>query len=117
MPLSANDMENLREELGDLLLQVVYYAQMASEEGTFDFADVVETVTTKNDSSSPPRVLAMKKPVIAGMAKGAWERIKAIEKVEKSRAPAKFWACPPVRDRNSLLDDVPAAMPPVLEAV
>ena len=38
---------DLREELGDLLLQVVYHARMAQEQGAFDFGDVVEAVTTK----------------------------------------------------------------------
>ena len=113
--IERNDMENLREELGDLLLQVVYYAQMASEEGAFDFADVVETVTTKMIRRHP-HVFGDEKARNAGMAKGAWERIKAVEKAEKAER-RKASGLPPMGERNSLLDDVLAAMPPLLEAV
>src|ERR1700737_4564724 len=45
--IERGDMDDLREELGDLLLQVVFHARMAQEEGAFDFADVVRTLTEK----------------------------------------------------------------------
>src|ERR1700726_4510378 len=45
--IARNDLADLREELGDLLLQVVFHARMAEEQGTFDFGDVVETITEK----------------------------------------------------------------------
>src|SRR5262245_16373595 len=45
--IERNDIEHLREELGDLLLQVVYHAQMAAEATAFEFGDVVEAITTK----------------------------------------------------------------------
>ncbi len=113
--IERNDMENLREELGDLLLQVVYHAQMAAEDGAFDFADVVETVTTKMIRRHP-HVFGDEKARSAGMAKGAWERIKAVEKSERAERRAAMGLAPE-REKTSLLDDVPAAMPPMLEAV
>jgi nucleoside triphosphate diphosphatase len=48
------DREDLREELGDLLLQVVFHARMAEEEGSFDFGGVVEAITQKNDPPTSP---------------------------------------------------------------
>ena len=113
--IERNDMENLREELGDLLLQVIYHAQMASEEDAFDFGDVVETVTTKMIRRHP-HVFGDEKARTAGMAKGAWERIKAEEKAERA-ARRQEMGLAPAPEKTSLLDDVPAAMSPLLEAV
>ena len=113
--IERNDMENLREELGDLLLQVIYHAQMASEEDAFDFGDVVETVTTKMIRRHP-HVFGDEKARTAGMAKGAWERIKAEEKAERA-ARQQEMGLAPAPEKTSLLNDVPAAMPPLLEAV
>ncbi len=113
--IERGDREDLREELGDLLLQVVYHAQMAAEEGSFDFADVVESITTKMIRRHP-HVFGDEKARSAGMAKGAWEKIKAIEKAERAER-RKELGLPPLGENNSLLDDVPRAMPPVLEAV
>src|SRR5437868_10774910 len=45
--IARGDLMDLREELGDLLLQVVYHARMAQEQGAFDFGDVVQTITEK----------------------------------------------------------------------
>ncbi len=45
--IARDDLADLKEELGDLLLQVVYHARMAEEQGTFDFGDVVQTITEK----------------------------------------------------------------------
>jgi len=113
--IERGDMENLREELGDLLLQVVYHSQMASEEDAFDFADVVETVTTKMIRRHP-HVFGDEKARSSGMAKGMWEKIKAEEKAERAERRAAMGLAP-AREKTSLLDDVPAAMPPILEAV
>ena len=113
--IERNDMENLREELGDLLLQVVYHAQMADEAGSFDFADVVETVTTKMIRRHP-HVFGDEEARNAGMAKGAWERIKTIEKQERAQR-RKDMGLEPIPEKNSLLDNVPAATEPMLEAL
>src|SRR5712691_5453642 len=73
--IARGDLADLREELGDLLLQVVFHARMAQEQGAFDFGDVVEAITAK---------LLRRHPHIFGDAKGLdakaverlWERIK-----------------------------------------
>ncbi len=113
--IERNDMENLREELGDLLLQVVYHARMAQEEGAFDFGDVVDTVTSKMIRRHP-HVFGDKEARSAGMAKGMWEKIKAEEKAERAERRATMGLAPQ-DDQHSLLDDVPAAMEPMLEAL
>ena len=113
--IERNDMENLREELGDLLLQVVYHSQMAAEQGFFDYGDVVESVTTKMIRRHP-HVFGDETARNAGMAKGAWERIKAQEKRERANR-RKEMGLPPVVDTNGLLDSVPAATEPMLEAL
>ena len=113
--IERGDMENLREELGDLLLQVVYHAQMAAEDSAFDFGDVVEGVTTKMIRRHP-HVFGDAKARSAGMAKGTWDRIKAEEKADK-RARRVAMGLPPQEAGDGLLGDVPAAMEPMLEAV
>lgn len=113
--IERSDMENLREELGDLLLQVVYHAQMAAEERSFDFGDVVQGVTTKMIRRHP-HVFGDEKARSAGMAKGMWERIKAEEKAERANRRAAM-GLEPKENASGLLNDVPAAMEPMLEAV
>ncbi len=54
--IEHDDVEQLREELGDLLLQVVFHARMAEEEGAFDFGDVVEEHHAKADPEAPARL-------------------------------------------------------------
>src|SRR5690606_25077991 len=83
--IERGDMDDLRDELGDLLLQVVYHAQMASEIGEFAFGDVVEAVTKKMIRRHP-HVFGDAKARSAGMAKGMWENIKAEERAEKREA-------------------------------
>lgn len=113
--IERNDMENLREELGDLLLQVVYHARMAEELGTFNFADVVEGVTTKMVRRHP-HVFGSTEARSAGMAKGTWERIKTAEKAERA-ARRQAMGLTEDTEKAGILDDVPAAMPPFLEAL
>lgn len=117
--IERRDAEDLREELGDLLLQVVYFAQLAAEDGLFDFADVVETVTAKMIRRHP-HVFGDAAARDARSAKGQWERIKAEEKAERdarraSRAdrPSRSgeWDGRDVPDTIGLLDDVPGALP------
>jgi nucleoside triphosphate diphosphatase len=102
--ISRNDLDALEEELGDLLLQVVYHAQMASEQQRFDFGDVVDGLTRK---------MIRRHPHVFGnadrnafLADDMWRRIKAEEKADRSGA----------RDA-SLLDDVPLAFPALTRAV
>jgi nucleoside triphosphate diphosphatase len=82
--ITRGDLDDLREELGDLLLQVVYHARMAEERNAFAFGDVVEAITRKLIRRHP-HVFADKDGNIAPAGvKSAWERIKAEEKAERA---------------------------------
>jgi ATP diphosphatase len=72
----------LREELGDLLLQVAYHARMAQEQNAFDFGDVVEAITAKLIRRHP-HVFADEQGRTSEAVKGLWERIKAEENERK----------------------------------
>ena len=84
--IEKGDMGALRDELGDLLLQVVYHARMAEEDGAFAFADVVDAITQKMIRRHP-HVFGSAAERAAGAAPGFWERIKAEEKSAKQRQP------------------------------
>ncbi len=83
--IERGDLADLKEELGDLLLQVVFHARMAEEQGAFDFGDVVQSITEK---------LVRRHPHVFGngcsrtpqAVEGLWESIKAEEKAAKKRA-------------------------------
>lgn len=77
--IQHHDMANLREELGDLLLQVVYHAQIAAELGLFSFDEVVEGISRKMIRRHP-HVFGDEAARSAKLAKGFWEDIKAKEK-------------------------------------
>ena len=81
--IDKNDLPALKEELGDLLLQVVYHARMAEERQAFAFADVVEAITTKMIRRHP-HVFGTEAERAAGAAPGFWDRIKAAEKSERA---------------------------------
>lgn len=83
------DLDDLREELGDLLLQVVFHARMAQEQGAFDFGDVVATLTAKLIRRHP-HVFGDEAGNTPEAVKGLWERIKAEEKAQRAsrRGPA-----------------------------
>jgi ATP diphosphatase len=77
--IAQGDMNALRDELGDLLLQVVYHARLAEEAGAFTFDDVVEAITTKMIHRHP-HVFGDVSTRSAGVAKGFWEKAKADER-------------------------------------
>jgi ATP diphosphatase len=79
--IARGNLADLKDELGDLLLQVVYHARMAEEQGAFDFGDVVEAVTAKLVRRHP-HVFAHADGRTAEAVKGLWERIKAQERAE-----------------------------------
>ena len=110
--ISRGDFDDLREELGDLLLQVVYHAQMAEERHAFAFGDVVEAITRKLIRRHP-HVFADKDGNIqpAGV-KSAWERIKAEEKAERAARRPPEEAGP-----KSLLAGVKAGQPALTRAM
>ncbi len=89
--IARGDLDDLRDELGDLLLQVVFHARMAEEQNAFSFGDVVEAITRKMIRRHP-HVFADKDGRLSPSAvKGAWDRIKAEEKAERAarRPPAE----------------------------
>ena len=108
--IMRDDLEDLREELGDLLLQVVYHARMAEERDAFDLADVVEGITTKMIRRHP-HVFGDEEARSAGSAKGQWNRIKAEEKRE--REERRRAAGLPPRREGLLLEAVPEHLPPL----
>jgi ATP diphosphatase len=108
--IAREDMADLCEELGDLLLQVVYHARMAEEIGAFGFPDVVEAITRKLIRRHP-HVFGDADARAAGAAKGMWNKIKAEEK--RARAAARKAEAEP----QGLLDSVPAGLPAMLRAV
>lgn len=110
--IAQKDYLNLREELGDLLLQVVYHARMAEEDDHFDFADVVEGVTRKMIRRHP-HVFGDEDGKKAEHVKGIWERIKAEEKAEKR---AEREALGLAEREAGFLDEVPTAFPALQEA-
>lgn len=77
------DLDDLRDELGDLLLQVVFHARMAEEQGAFAFGDVVQSITEKLIRRHP-HVFADAQGQTAEAVKGLWERIKADERKAKA---------------------------------
>ncbi len=82
--IARGDLGDLREELGDLLLQVAFHARMAEEQGAFDFGGVVESVTAKLVRRHP-HVFADEEGRTAKAVEGLWERIKAEEKAARGR--------------------------------
>ncbi len=112
--IGRNDLVDLREELGDLLLQVVYHARMAEEIGAFAFPDVVEAITTKMIRRHP-HVFGDETARAAGAAKGFWDRIKAEEKAE--RRAARLAAGLPPEHAPGVLGGVGRGMPPLMRAL
>ena len=105
--IARGDMDDLKDELGDLLLQPVYHAQMAAEAGLFTFGDVVEAITTKLIRRHP-HVFGDDDARAAGAAKGFWEKEKAKEKAQRA---ADGRAVP-----DGLLDGITAGLPALMRA-
>ncbi|MFG0723753.1 nucleoside triphosphate pyrophosphohydrolase [Pseudomonas sp. GLN_6] len=112
--IERGDFDHLPGELGDLLFQVVYYSQLAREEGRFEFAQVVDGITRKlirrhphvfpdGDLYGAVDVAKLEEAAV----KQRWEAIKAEERAEKANAPEQL----------SLLDDVPTALPSLSRAI
>ena len=109
--ITRGDFDDLREELGDLLLQVVYHARMAEEQNAFAFGDVVEAITRKLIRRHPHVFVDKDGNIAPAGVKSAWERIKAEEKAERAaRRPPE--ASPP-----SLLSSIKAGQPALTRAM
>ena len=111
--IERGDFEHLQGELGDLLFQVVYYAQLAKEEGRFEFDGVIDGITRKlvrrhphvfptGDLYAPLEAPRLSEEEI----NRRWDEIKAEERAEKADVPQQL----------SLLDDVPVALPALSRA-
>ncbi|HEY6831631.1 MAG TPA: nucleoside triphosphate pyrophosphohydrolase, partial [Pseudolabrys sp.] len=103
--IARGDLDHLKDELGDLLLQVVFHARMAEEQGVFAFDDVVEAITTKLIRRHP-HVFADADGKTADAVKGQWERIKAQEKADRGEAAP-----------TGALAGVPVALPALTRAL
>ena len=104
--IARGDLANLKDELGDLLLQVVYHARMAEEEAAFTFGDVVEAVTAKMIRRHP-HVFADADGKTADAVAGLWERIKAEEKAARGDKS----------EPKGALSGVPLALPALTRAL
>jgi len=107
--IARSDLVDLKDELGDLLLQVVYHARMAEEQGAFDFGDVVETVTAKLVRRHP-HVFADADGRTAEAVKGLWERIKAQERADAKAERGKA-------EPSGALTGVPVNLPALTRAL
>lgn len=102
--ISNKDWANLKEELGDLLLQVVYHSQIASELNLFDFNEVVESISNKMISRHPHVFGSNKLEKSISQQIIDWELIKDLERKEKPNNP------------KYLLDSIPRALPALVRA-
>ncbi len=102
--IARNDLQDLRDELGDLLFQVVFHARMAEEAGAFDFDDVARGIGDKM-LRRHPHVFGTQAEQDAGPQEGAWEHIKAAERAGRARAA-----------EASILDGLAVALPALKRA-
>jgi len=112
--IARGDMADLKDELGDLLLQAVYHARIAEEAGAFAFGDVADAITRKMIRRHP-HVFGSPEERAAGAAPGFWDTIKAQERAEKGRIGHEAGLAGP--DASGLLDDVPAGLPGLTRAI
>lgn len=112
--IEKQDMVELEDELGDLLFQVIFYAQIASEEGAFDFDDVARAITRKLIRRHPHVFpdgdvdqFGQRPDISADQVLVNWEAIKAEERAEKRQRGGQNNDTAP----ESVLDDVPKALP------
>jgi tetrapyrrole methylase family protein/MazG family protein/ATP diphosphatase len=103
--IERGDLSDLKDELGDLLFQVVFHARMAEEGGAFAFDEVVRAINDKMIRRHP-HVFAEETYASLAHQKEGWEALKAAERARKGQAGAA-----------SLLDDVPVGLPGLTRAV
>jgi ATP diphosphatase len=112
--IERGDISDLRDELGDLLLQVVFHARLAEEQGSFQFDDVVHAITTKLIQRHP-HVFGHLKELKPDAVKALWAEIKSQEKAEKlaEKRAAGIGADPAA---SSILADIPHNLPALIRA-
>ncbi|EAQ8161327.1 nucleoside triphosphate pyrophosphohydrolase [Salmonella enterica] len=99
--IAREDFDDLRGELGDLLFQVVFYAQMAQEEGRFDFNDICAAISDKLERRHP-HVFGELSADNSEEVLARWEQIKTEERAQKAQ--------------HSALDDIPRSLPALMRA-
>src|SRR5689334_11973003 len=110
--IARADLADLKDELGDLLLQVVFHARMAQEQGAFDFGDVVQALTEKLVRRHP-HVFGDARGLTPKAVEGLWERIKAQEREQKrQRVPERDDA-----EAAGALAGVPVGLPALTRAL
>jgi ATP diphosphatase len=107
--IDRGDLTDLREELGDLLLQVVFHARMAQEQDVFDFGDVVEGITEKL-TRRHPHVFGEARGLSPKEVEGLWDRIKAEEKAERAARGG-------APEQTGALDGIPVGMTALTRAL
>lgn len=100
--IARDDMTDLQKELGDLLFQVVFHAQMAAEAGHFDFNSVTEGINRKL-TRRHPHLFGTPEEIAAGHQPHAWEAYKSDERAESNGA-------------GSCMEDIPLALPALMRA-
>ena len=107
--IARGDVADLTDELGDLLLQVVFQAQIAAEAGLFEFGDVVHAITAKLIRRHP-HVFGDARHLPPDEVKLLWQEIKADEKADRAQRRG-------LQEAEKLLDDIPIALPGLSRAV
>jgi ATP diphosphatase len=110
--IARDDLDDLKDELGDLLLQVIYHARMAEESGAFAFGDVVESITAKMIRRHPHVFGPDAGVTTQDVVNRNWRRIKAEEKAERARRRGISNDEPP-----SLLASVKPGLPALTRAL
>ena len=100
--IAKKDYGNLKEELGDVLLQVIFQAEIANELKLFNFDEIVDTLNKKLIRRHPHVFKDAPKPLSAQEQTQAWDAIKALEKNPE--------------DASNTFGDIPASLPPILKA-
>ena len=116
--IARRDLSDLKDELGDLLLQVVYHARLAEEQGAFAFGDVVEAITRKMIRRHP-HVFGDGAARDQASIKATWDRIKAEERAEKAAERARLsssHSSEPAQT-SSTLADIPVSLPALARAI
>ena len=112
--IARSDLADLKDELGDLLLQVVYHAQMAQEDGAFDFAAIADGIVRKMIRRHP-HVFGDEKTRASIEVRGLWDRVKAEEAKAKQADESSVHAV--ARNEESILDSVTVGLPALTRAV
>jgi MazG family protein len=117
--LHLDDCAGHQDELGDLLLQIVFQSQIRKEENAFQLADVIQSITHKLVRRHPHvfQHSPLKPPLSSEEIRGQWEQIKAQEKQSKrSKEDQEESAKGHIQDSSLLIYDVPQNAPPLLRA-